>query len=86
MANASLLSEIEAFLSQTGMGPTYFGAKACGNAELVKRLRRAASDGHRTRRTSVGIETAEKVRAYIASERQRRGLTALGDVVEGGAS
>lgn len=57
----NLLSEIEAFLSRTGMKPVYFGKAASGNSELVKRLR----DGGR-----VWPETAEKVREFIANRTQ----------------
>jgi hypothetical protein len=57
-SSQELLLDIEAFLAETGMGPTYFGKRACGNASLVPRLR----DGK-----SVQLETAEKVRDFIAS-------------------
>ena len=58
----SLLCEIDAFLSETGMGASYFGKKAASNSELVERLR----NGGR-----VWPETEQKVRAFIASERAR---------------
>jgi hypothetical protein len=61
--HAALLSEIDAFLEETGMGPTYFGKVAAKNSELVARLRA----GRR-----VWPETAEQVRAYINEERKRR--------------
>ena len=35
-----LLAEIEAFLSETGMGPKYFGKASVGNSEVVNRLRK----------------------------------------------
>lgn len=35
----SLLSEIEDFLAETGMGPSYFGKQAVKNSEIVNRLR-----------------------------------------------
>lgn len=53
---ASLLEEIDAFLSETGMGQSYFGKVAAGNSELVARLR----DGGR-----VWFETEQKVRSFI---------------------
>lgn len=56
----TLLNEIEAFLSETGMGDSYFGKKATGNSELVARLR----DGRR-----VWPETEAKVRSFILSAR-----------------
>jgi len=39
MMHNDLLSEIERFLTDAGMGESYFGKKAVGNSELVKRLR-----------------------------------------------
>jgi len=35
----TLLAEIDAFLTETGMGDTYFGKVAVGNSEVVSRLR-----------------------------------------------
>lgn len=52
-----ILSEIEAFLSASGMGESYFGRVAAGNTELVSRLR-AGGDVH--------MKTAERVREFIA--------------------
>lgn len=34
-----LLVQIEAFLKESNMGASYFGKKATGNSELVRRLR-----------------------------------------------
>jgi hypothetical protein len=34
-----LLAEIDRFLSETGMGASYFGKAATGNTEVVKRMR-----------------------------------------------
>lgn len=51
-----LLADIEAFLSQTGMGESYFGKRAIGNSEVVKRLR----DGGR-----VWPETEEGLRKFM---------------------
>lgn len=65
----TLLQEIEAFLSETGMGESYFGKKAAGNSELVARLR----DGRR-----VWPETEAKVRSFIMVTRgevRKRGHT-----------
>lgn len=59
----SLLAEIEAFLSDTGMGVSYFGKRAAGNSEVVARLR----NGGR-----IWPETEQRIRAFIAAERQRR--------------
>jgi len=58
-----LLSEIEAFLSATKMGASYFGKRATGNSELVTRLRA-------NRR--VWPETAAKVRSFMHDNRVRQ--------------
>ena len=58
---AALLSEIEDFISETGIGESYFGKAASGNSELVKRIR----DGKR-----VWPETIEKVRAFMKQKRE----------------
>lgn len=62
MDRDSLLSEVHAFLEETGMGRSYFGKASCGNSELVERL----EDGRR-----VWPETADKVRAFMAERRKR---------------
>lgn len=62
-----LLSEVNDFLSETGMGPSYFGKAASGNSELVKRLR----DGR-----SIRLDTADRVRAFMKEKRKQRGTTA----------
>lgn len=54
-----LISDIEAFLQESGMGPSYFGKKAVGNSELLPRLK----NGGR-----VWPETELKVRNFIAAE------------------
>lgn len=51
-----LLTEIQDFLASTGMGASYFGKAACGNSELVSRLRA----GRR-----VWPETEDRVRAFM---------------------
>lgn len=53
----ALLTEIKAFLSKTGMGPTYFGLRAANNPHLVSRLED---------RRRVWPETEDKVRAFMA--------------------
>jgi hypothetical protein len=52
-----LLSDIEAFLAASGMGASYFGRRATGNSELVKRLR----DGR-----PILTDTERRVRDFIA--------------------
>ncbi|MDF3606301.1 hypothetical protein PE067_09235 [Paracoccus sp. DMF-8] len=58
----TLLQKIEAFLSETGMGESYFGKKSVGNSELVSRLRQ-------NRR--VWPETEAKAISFMLSERSR---------------
>lgn len=60
----TLLTDIEAFLADTGMGANYFGKQACGNSELVGRLRAGRQ---------VLPRTIERVRAFMQAERRRRG-------------
>ena len=52
-----LLKAVEDFLSQSGMGASYFGKVAVGNSELVKRLRAGGR---------VLVDTDRDVRAFIA--------------------
>jgi hypothetical protein len=56
-----LLAEIEGFLADTGMGPSYFGKLASGNSEVVARLR----NGKR-----VWPETEAKLRAFMIAHRR----------------
>jgi hypothetical protein len=55
-----LLDLVEAFLRDTGMGPSYFGRAATGNSELVSRLRAGRQ---------VLVSTDAAVRAFIAARR-----------------
>ena len=64
---SSLLSEIDAFLAETGMGEQYFGKAAVGNSELVPRLRQTRKNG---KPRSVVIETADAVRRFMADRRR----------------
>jgi hypothetical protein len=61
--NHDLLTEIDAFLAETGMGVSYFGKVASGNSEIVQRLR----SGRR-----VWPETADKVRLFIRQYRESK--------------
>lgn len=63
--NLTLLSDIERFLSDTQMGPSYFGKKSVGNSELVPRLR--CGRGKRT-----WPETEAKIRKFMRDERAKR--------------
>jgi len=58
-----LIAEIEEFTAETGMGETYFGAKAVGNSALLKRLRKGGR---------VWPETTFAVREFMANERAKR--------------
>lgn len=55
-----LISEIEAFLAESGMGETYFGKAAAKNSELVSRLRKGGR---------VWPETENAVRKFIKNRR-----------------
>ena len=55
-----LLAEIEAFLAGSGVTPTKFGIAAVNDGHLVANLRRG---------NSVTLKTADRVRAYLASQR-----------------
>lgn len=58
-----ILTEIDAFLSDTGMGASYFGKKAVGNSEIVARLRAGGR---------IWPETRAKLRSFIRAERAGR--------------
>src|SRR5258705_7001418 len=62
MPNAAhaLLTEIEGFLAESGVSPTKFGLAAVNDGHLIKNLRGGAS---------VTLKTADKVRAYMAQQR-----------------
>ena len=60
---SELMSEIEAFLADTGMAATKLGLTAVNDSHLVKRLRQ----GH-----SVTLKTADKVRDYMAEVRSQQ--------------
>lgn len=56
-----LLDEIETFLTETGMGPSYFGKQAVRNSEIVSRLR----NGGR-----IWPETEAQLRAFMLAARR----------------
>jgi hypothetical protein len=58
-----IVKEIDAFLADTGMAETYFGALAVKNPNLISRVR-AGGD--------MNSRTIDRVREFIASERIRR--------------
>lgn len=63
MAPSALISEIEAFLSETGMSAYYFGMLAASNGRLVDRLRAGRK---------IWPDTEARVRAFIRHERKTR--------------
>lgn len=60
-----LLTEIEAFLQETGISASYFGKKYFQNSDLVDRLRRGGT---------TFVRTEQRVREFIKAERKRREL------------
>lgn len=54
--NEKLIARIDAFLAKTGMAPTTFGRNACGDVNLVARLKGGAS---------VRTPTYDKIMKYI---------------------
>lgn len=61
--HASLLSEIDALLAETGIGPHRFGFLAARNGRLVERLRAGGR---------IWPDTELAIRQFIALERARR--------------
>ena len=61
--NPKLLSDIDQFLAETGMGDFNFGWLAARNGRLLERLRA----GRR-----VWPETEAQIRAFMITERRRR--------------
>ena len=58
----ALLAEIESFLAWSGMGTSAFGHATVKDGKLLQRLRKGGR---------VTLETASKIRSYIASERTK---------------
>ena len=63
----NLLIDIRDFLSESGMGKSYFGKAACGNSEVVSRLEEGRT---------VTLTTADKIRAFMADRRTTKRETA----------
>lgn len=70
----TLLPEIDKFLSETGMGEYRFGLLAAKNGRLVERLRAGTTPQGKPVR--IWPETEMQVRAFMMSERQKRGVEA----------
>lgn len=61
IVHPDLLSKIDAFLSETGMGESYFGKAAAGNSELVRRLRQGGRVWPETERQVVEFMKQRKM-------------------------
>lgn len=59
---SNLLAEIDAFLRDAAMAETTFGRHAVNDGKFVGRLREGAG---------VTVATVDRVRAYIAAEREK---------------
>jgi len=63
MSNKPLLELVNEFLTESGMGPTYFGKLAANNTELVNRLRAGRP---------VLTSTEQRAREFIMQRSQMR--------------
>lgn len=70
----NLLTDIEAFLTETGMGHFRFGLLAAKNGRLVERLR--AGQTEKGKPVLIRPETEHRVRDFMAVERAKRRLAA----------
>lgn len=64
---AHLITEIDKFLAETGMGEYRFGLLAAKNGRLVERLRQGTTP--KGKPVLVRPETEQQVRAFIAERR-----------------
>lgn len=71
----NLLSDIEAFLAETGMGEYRFGLRAARNGRLVERLR-SGTTPEKGKPVWVRPETERQIRDFMAAERARREMAA----------
>ncbi|MEJ0093786.1 MAG: hypothetical protein WDN46_10185 [Methylocella sp.] len=62
----SLLDEINRFLASGAMAESTFGRKAVNDGKLVARLRRGGS---------VTLESASRIRSFMATANNARGLS-----------
>ncbi len=74
-AMSILLSDIDTFLKETGMGEYRFGLLAASNGRLVERLR-AGSTPVKGKPTRVWPETEMQIRVFMQTERAKRGVAA----------
>jgi hypothetical protein len=66
---ASLLTDIDAFLNETGMGEYRFGLKAARNGRLVERLRAGVTPGGKP--VWLRPETESAIRDFMRAERRK---------------
>jgi SLT domain-containing protein len=71
----ALLTDIERFLNETGMGEYRFGLKAARNGRLVERLRQGTTP-ERGKPVWIRPETERQIRDFMAAERARREIAA----------
>jgi hypothetical protein len=71
----TLLSDIEQFLAETGMGEYRFGLKAARNGRLLERLRQGTTP-ERGKPVWIRPETERQIRDFMAAERARREMAA----------
>lgn len=55
-----LVTEIDEFIAETGMGVSYFGKTAVGNSEVVSRLKRGKT---------IHATTEHRLRAFMCERR-----------------
>lgn len=67
--STTLLTDIEEFLRETGMGEYRFGILAAKNGRLLERLRKPRSNGRPAR---VWPETEMEIRAFMRAYDRRR--------------
>lgn len=70
----SLLTEIDEFLSETGMTPYSFGFSSVKNGKLVERLRAGTTPMGKPVR--IWPETEQQIRKFIRIERAKRRVAA----------
>jgi hypothetical protein len=70
----TLLSEIEAFLAETGMGETYFGKRSANDSGLVARMRAGTTPTGKV--VFVRPEVQTSVRKFMRAELKRRQVAA----------
>lgn len=71
----TLLTEIEKFLSETGMKEYRFGFLAARNGRLVERLR-AGTTPEKGRPVRIWPETAKQIRDFMRAERRKARVAA----------